>query len=240
MKQLLYISAIAVAALVGVSSCCNGPKASFTNDIDSVSYAYGTMFGSQYSNFGDTGIVVPEKVMNTENFLAAFEEAFKKDSANLKMTPDEARNILNDFQMKMQREMEEKMMKAAAENKEKGEAFMAENAKKEGVQTLESGLQIQILEPGKGKNPTMDDKVTVKYKGTLIDGTVFDQNESAEFPLKGVVKGFSEGLMQLKKGGKAILTMPSSLAYGDRGAGQNIPGGSTLQFEVELLDINSK
>ena len=213
MKKLFFSSLIAAAALVGVSSCCNGgaPKVSLNNDLDSLGYSYGVLFGTQYSNFSDTGIIVPEVSMDADNFLAGFIK-----------------------------QREEQMQKEIAENKEKGHAFMAENAKKEGVKTLESGLQIQILNEGKGKQPKADDDVTVSYKGTLVDGTVFDQGDSVQFNLNRVVKGFSEGLQNLKEGGKAILTMPSDLAYGDRAAGHKIPAGSTLQFEVELVKINKK
>ena len=237
MKQLLYCSAVAVAAMIGVSSCCNAPKATFNNDIDTVSYAYGVNFGSQFSNFGDSNVVVPGEIMNAENFLAGFSAAFKKDSANTKISAEEARRIIQNFQIKAQQKVEEEMAQKAAENKEKGTVFMAENAKREGVQTLESGLQYEVVKEGKGNAPKEGDRVKVNYKGTLVDGTVFDQNENTEFPVNGVVKGFKEGLMLMKEGGKAILTMPSDLAYGDRGAGQHIQGGATLQFEVELLQV---
>ena len=238
MKKFFYISAVAFAALMGMNSCGNSvPSAKFANDIDTVSYAYGIMFGQQYANFGDEGVVVPEKTMNVDNFLAGFSVAFTRDSANQKMSVEEAQQILNQFQMKMQQEMEAKRQKDLAENKEKGQAFMAENAKKDGVQTLESGLQIQVLKEGNGKQPKETDKVKVNYKGSLIDGTVFDQNDSIDFPLNGVVKGFKEGLLNMKEGGKAILTFPSDLGYGDRGAGKDIPAGATLQFEVELIEV---
>lgn len=242
MKKLFFSSLIAAAALVGVSSCCNGgaPKVSLNNDLDSLGYSYGVLFGTQYSNFSDTGIIVPEVSMDADNFLAGFINAFKRDSNNVKIKASDAEKFVRDYQMKLQKQREEQMQKEMAENKEKGNAFMAENAKKEGVKTLESGLQIQILNEGKGKQPKADDDVTVSYKGTLVDGTVFDQGDSVQFNLNRVVKGFSEGLQNLKEGGKAILTMPSDLAYGDRAMGHKIPAGSTLQFEVELVKINKK
>lgn len=238
MKKLLFSAVAAVITAISVSSCCNGvPSANLKSDLDTLGYAYGVMFGSQYSNFQDSGVVVPEVTMNLDNFLAGFVTAIRRDSDNLKMTPEEANTFLRAFNDKLRREMEEKRMQEVDENKAKGADFMAENAKKEGVKTLESGLQIEMLAEGKGKQPKEGDKVLVKYKGTLIDGTVFDQNDNAEFSTNGVVKGFKEGLLNLKEGGKAILTMPSNLAYGDRGAGAKIPGGATLQFEVELLQV---
>lgn len=240
MKKLFFISA-AVATVLGISSCGNTiPSAKLNNDLDSLGYSYGVLFGTQYSNFSDTGIIVPEVSMDADNFLAGFINAFKRDSNNVKIKVSDAEKFVRDYQMKLQKQREEKMQQEIAENKEKGTAFMAENAKKEGVKTLESGLQIQVLSEGKGKQPKADDDVTVSYKGTLVDGTVFDQGDSVEFNLGRVVKGFSEGLQNLKEGGKAILTMPSDLAYGDRAAGHKIPAGSTLQFEVELVKVNKK
>ena len=240
MKKLFFISA-AVATVLGISSCGNTiPSAKLNNDLDSLGYSYGVLFGTQYSNFSDTGIIVPEVSMDADNFLAGFINAFKRDSNNVKIKVSDAEKFVRDYQMKLQKQREEKMQQEIAENKEKGTAFMAENAKKEGVKTLESGLQIQVLSEGKGKQPKADDDVMVSYKGTLVDGTVFDQGDSVEFNLGRVVKGFSEGLQNLKEGGKAILTMPSDLAYGDRAAGHKIPAGSTLQFEVELVKVNKK
>ena len=240
MKKLFFISA-AVATVLGISSCGNTiPSAKLNNDLDSLGYSYGVLFGTQYSNFSDTGIIVPEVSMDADNFLAGFINAFKRDSNNVKIKVSDAEKFVRDYQMKLQKQREEKMQQEIAENKEKGTAFMAENAKKEGVKTLESGLQIQVLSEGKGKQPKADDDVTVSYKGTLVDGTVFDQGDSVQFNLNRVVKGFSEGLQNLKEGGKAILTMPSDLAYGDRAAGHKIPAGSTLQFEVELVKVNKK
>ena len=178
--------------------------------------------------------------MELDNFLAGFITAIKRDSANLKMTTEEAEAFVRSFQMKIQEEMRAKQEAELKENKAKGADFMAKNATEEGVVTLESGLQIKTLVEGTGKQPSADDKVLVNYVGTLIDGTQFDANDSIEFNLNGVVKGFSEGISNMKVGGSAIITMPSDLAYGDRAMGQNIPAGSTLQFKVDLLDIVKK
>ena len=230
---------LAIAAIAcGFSSCNKAPKATYAQgDIDTLAYAYGVMFGTQYSNFTDTGIVVPEKVMNLDNFLAGFITAIRKDSTGLTMDADEAQQYVQQFQMKIRQQMEEKRQAELNENKAKGADYMAANAQKEGVQTLESGLQILNVVEGTGAQAKEEDKVLVNYKGSLIDGTQFDANDSTEFNVNGVVKGFKEGIMNMKEGGKAILVMPSDLAYGDRGAGQNIPGGSTLVFEVELLKV---
>jgi len=240
MKNFL-LSMLAVAAIAcGFSSCNNAPKASYAQgDLDTLAYAYGVMFGNQYSNFTDPGVVVPDtnKVMNLDNFLAGFITAIKRDSAHLDMTVEEAQEFLQSYQMKLRQEMEEKRQAELNEAKTAGADFMAKNATKEGVVVTESGLQIETIKEGTGAQAKEGDKVLVNYKGTLIDGTQFDANDSTEFNVNGVVKGFKEGIMAMKEGGKSILTMSSDLAYGDRGAGQNIPGGSTLVFEVELLKV---
>ncbi|MCF0179996.1 MAG: FKBP-type peptidyl-prolyl cis-trans isomerase [Bacteroidales bacterium] len=237
MKKFLF-SVIAVVAFgMTMASCSyNAPKAKFNNDLDSLGYAYGVMFGNQYSNFTDSGVVVPEVTMELDNFLAGFITAIKRDSANLKMTIEEAQQFLQEFNQKLQVKMNEKREAELKANKDAGAEFMAKNANLEGVVTLESGLQIKTLTEGTGAKPSTEDKVLVNYVGTLIDGTQFDANDSIEFSLSGVVKGFSEGISNMKEGGSAIITMPSDMAYGDRSTG-NIPAGSTLQFKVDLLKI---
>jgi FKBP-type peptidyl-prolyl cis-trans isomerase FklB len=125
--------------------------------------------------------------------------------------------------------------------KEEGEKFLQENALREEVKTTESGLQYEVLVAGKGVQPTAESTVKVHYEGTLIDGTVFDSSyergEPIEFPLNGVIKGWTEGLQLMSVGAKYKLYIPYELGYGERGAGQNIPPYSTLIFTVELLEI---
>ena len=124
---------------------------------------------------------------------------------------------------------------------EKGQAFLAENATNPGVQKTASGLQSLIVTPGEGRSPKATDTVKVNYRGTLLDGTEFDssykRNEPIEFPLNGVIKGWTEGLQLIKEGGKITLFIPSNLAYGPRGAGGAIGPDETLIFDVELLKI---
>ncbi|MCW9732557.1 FKBP-type peptidyl-prolyl cis-trans isomerase [Avibacterium sp. 20-15] len=124
---------------------------------------------------------------------------------------------------------------------EAGKAYLAENAKKEGVQVTDSGLQYEILVEGNGKIPSKQDQVRVHYTGTLTDGTVFDSSvqrgQPAEFPVSGVIAGWVEALSMMPVGSKWKLTIPHNLAYGERGAGASIPPFSPLVFEVELLDI---
>lgn len=125
---------------------------------------------------------------------------------------------------------------------ETGRAFLAENAKKPGVQQTASGLQYLILEPGKGGKPKETDLVEVHYRGTLLDGKEFDssyrRNEPAQFPLNRVIAGWTEGLQLVQEGGKIRLFIPSNLAYGPRGAGGAIGPDETLIFDVELLKIH--
>lgn len=127
------------------------------------------------------------------------------------------------------------------ESKQEGEKFLAENAARPGVVTLPSGLQYEVLQEGNGEKPTVDDEVTVHYRGTLVNGTEFDSSiergEPATFPLNKVIKGWIEGLQLMSVGSKWKLYIPSALAYGTRGAGSRIPPNSALIFEVELLSI---
>ncbi|PIE01948.1 MAG: peptidylprolyl isomerase [Acidobacteria bacterium] len=145
-----------------------------------------------------------------------------------------------EFQMEAQNKQREKMQQAATKNNEEAAKWLAENASKEGVKTTDSGLQYKVITMGKGKKPTASDKVKVHYKGTLVDGTEFDssykRNKPAEFPLGGVIKGWTEGLQLMPVGSKFVFYIPPELGYGPSGAG-SIPPGAALVFEVELLDI---
>lgn len=141
----------------------------------------------------------------------------------------------------MQKISQEKQAEGAAKNKAAGEAYLAENAQKEGVTTTESGLQYKVLVAGDGAQPTTNDQVQVHYRGTLIDGTVFDSSydrgEPIVFPVTGVIQGWVEALQLMKVGDKFELAIPSDLAYGANGSGPVIGPDATLVFEVELLSI---
>ena len=126
----------------------------------------------------------------------------------------------------------------ALENQEQGRAFLAENAKKEGVKTTASGLQYKVLTEGTGKSPVATDQVTVNYAGTLISGKEFDASKGINFPLKGVIAGWTEGLQLMKEGGKYRFFIPPELAYGTRGAGGVIGPNQTLIFDVDLIKVN--
>lgn len=120
---------------------------------------------------------------------------------------------------------------------EAGKAFLAENAKRPGVITTPSGLQYQVLQEGKGRQPGATDMVRVNYAGSLVDGHEFDRGEGIEFPLDRVIPGWTEGLQLMKEGGKTRFFIPSDLAYGDRGAGGVIPPNAALIFEVDLIAV---
>jgi FKBP-type peptidyl-prolyl cis-trans isomerase FklB len=159
----------------------------------------------------------------------------------LQLTEEEMVQEIQNFQQEMQAKMAAEMEAKAAENKASGEAFMTENAKQEGVVVTESGLQYKIIEPGQGDSPGPADVATVHYRGTLIDGTQFDSSydrgQPASFPVGGVIAGWSEALQLMKPGAKWQLVIPAELAYGERGAGQDIGPNSTLLFDVELISV---
>ena len=157
------------------------------------------------------------------------------------LTEEEMRQEIQALQTKLMERQAEDMKKLGEKNKIEGEKFLAENAKKEGVKTLPSGLQYKELKAGTGKSPKATDSVTTHYSGTLIDGTEFDssykRNEPATFPVSGVIAGWTEALQLMKEGAKWQLFLPSSLAYGERGAGRDIGPNATLIFEVELIKV---
>ncbi|MFC0679264.1 FKBP-type peptidyl-prolyl cis-trans isomerase [Lysobacter korlensis] len=158
------------------------------------------------------------------------------------MTEEQAQQVREAFTQKMQTQQVQKMMAAAKENETKGQAFLAENAKKPGVQTTASGLQYQVLSEGTGPKPKATDAVRAHYKGMLLDGKVFDSSyergEPATFVLPQMVPGWQEGIPLMNVGSKYRFWIPSKLGYGEQGTpGGPIPPNATLVFEVELLDI---
>lgn len=196
-------------------------------DVAKASYSLGfTMADNLVSNFADS--------IDEDAFVRGARDRFG-DSERL-VSLEEARASLNALAEKQMVAVAER----ATENLAAGEAFLAENGAREGVVTLESGLQYEVLEAAEGEQPGRTDTVTTHYKGTLVDGTVFDSSydrgEPASFPLDGVIPGWTEALQLMSVGSKYRLYIPPSLAYGEQDRGP-IPGNSTLIFDVELLDI---
>ncbi len=159
----------------------------------------------------------------------------------LRLTEEEMVAEIQTFQQEMQTKMAAEMEKAVAKNQAEGEAFLVENAKQEGVVVTESGLQYKVIEIGEGDSPGAADVATVHYRGTLIDGTQFDSSydrgQPATFPVGGVIAGWTEALQMMKPGAKWQLVIPAVLAYGERGAGQDIGPNATLIFDVELISV---
>ena len=195
--------------------------------MDKFSYAIGLGIGQNLLSMGARGI-------NVEDFAQAISDVLNGN--NTAITHNEAREIVNKY-------FEELEAKMNAENIEKGKAFLAENAKKDGIVTLPSGLQYQVLKEGNGKKPAATDRVKCHYEGTLIDGTLFDSSikrgQPAVFGVNQVIKGWVEALQLMGEGAKWKLFIPSELGYGAQQAGELIPPHSTLIFEVELIEVLS-
>jgi len=193
--------------------------------MDKFSYAIGLGIGQNLLSMGAQGI-------NVEDFAQAIADVLNRNE--LAMSHNEAREIVNKYFM----ELEEKMN---AENIEKGKVFLEENAKKEGIVTLPSGLQYEVITEGNGKKPSATDRVKCHYEGTLIDGTLFDSSikrgQPAVFGVNQVIKGWVEALQLMSEGSKWRLFIPSELGYGAQQAGEMIPPHSTLIFEVELIEV---
>ena len=196
------------------------------NEIDSVSYSLGVNIGENLkTQFPD---------INLKNFELAIKDVLDNQKEP-KISGADAQKVIQNYFQKQQ-------AKASKSVIEEGKKFLTENSKKDGVITLESGLQYEIIKSGEGAKPTINDQVTTHYHGTLLDGTVFDSSvergQPATFPVSGVIKGWTEALQLMTVGSKWKLFVPYDLAYGERGAGPKIGPYTTLIFEVELISIN--
>ena len=218
---------IAISALIFITACKSEAtkEVVLANEIDSVSYSLGVNIGENIkTQFEDIKI---------DNFLSGMQEVI--DGVEPKVNNDQALMVIQNYFTKKQSAKSEVKI-------EEGRKFLEENSKKEGVITLASGLQYEVIIDGSGEKPKLEDNVTTHYHGTLLDGTVFDSSvdrgEPASFPVGGVIKGWTEALQLMTVGSKWKLYVPYDLAYGERGAGPQIGPYSTLIFEVELLNIN--
>lgn len=231
MKKIILAGTLAFA--IGFSACeqksSEGTEQSsntMDNSLDSLSYSFGISIGN---NLKQNEI----EELNPDMVAKGIADVYSDAPAAMSM--EESQGIIQAY-------YETKANQKGAANSEKGKAFLSENSQKEGVQTTQSGLQYEVLSEGDGNMPKITDKVTVHYRGTLIDGTVFDSSyergEPASFPVNGVIPGWIEALQMMPVGSKWKLYIPSELAYGERGAGRMIGPNETLIFEVELLSID--
>jgi len=219
MNKLVLVGAS--VALLGVVACTK----KLDTDLKKASYAIGQQIGG---NMKQQNIEIDSEVM-----AMSMKDALKGDS---KMTKEEIQQAM----MKLQEAAMKKQTEAAEENKKKGAEFLEKNKSAEGVKVTASGLQYKVEKEGDGKTPVKTDTVKAHYKGTLTDGTQFDSSydrgQPAEFPVQGVIPGWSEALQMMKVGAKYKLFVPPELAYGASGR-PGIPANSVLVFEVELIDI---
>jgi len=226
MKLKATILTAALAGLTFTSCNSHGINAK-SSAVDSVSYAFGINVGESLSKLKIEGL-------NPDIIAQGIADMLKNDGINAKMTSEESIEVIQTFFQNMQVQMLSKNLKA-------GEDFLAKNKDEEGVITTESGLQYKIITEGTGIKPTENDEVEVHYRGTLLNGEEFDSSyeygQPMKFRLGSVIKGWVEGLQQIKEGSKVTLWIPANLAYGEQAAG-SIEPNSTLIFEVELLKVH--
>lgn len=233
MKRQLLAMLGTLAILLLASGCTAEDKAPQLNSLmDKVSYSIGLNIGK---DFKTQAIEVDPDLL-----VRGVKDALSGGEPLL--SEEQIQETIAAFQQELVARQEAQAKELAGKNQDEGAAFLAENGQKEGVITLESGLQYKVLEEGSGKSPQATDTVTVHYRGTLIDGSEFDSSygrgEPATFPVGGVIAGWTEALQLMKEGAKWQLVIPPSLAYGERGAGPVIGPNATLVFDVELISVN--
>ncbi len=206
-------------------------QASLKTTKDKVSYIIGFNIGSGMKRDGVD--------VDVNKLAAGLAAALSGGKSQLSDADTQA--VMQAFQQEMMAKQQTQQATVGVEEMKKGQAFLAANKSKPGVKTTASGLQYQVITAGKGKTPKLTDTVTTNYRGTFIDGKEFDSSykrgQPASFPVNGVIPGWTEALQLMKEGGKWKLFIPSNLAYGPRGAGQDIPPNSTLVFDIELLKV---
>lgn len=229
-----FTSIITLTFIVIASSCAtqngngkskNKSKMDLKTEVDSVSYSIGLNIAENLSNQGLNELNIEALAKGMDDYLAKNDLAISKEQG----------------EQFIQMYMQKKSMEVANENKKAGEEFLTENGKKDGIITLESGMQYEVIVEGKGAIPTANDRVKTHYHGTLIDGTVFDSSvergQPATFGVTQVIQGWQEALQLMPVGSKWRLYIPYNLAYGERGAGGQIGPFATLIFDIELIEI---
>src|SRR5436190_23704446 len=229
MKRLtIYLAAILVAS-IGLAQDKAQPQ--LKDQKEKASYSIGHELGASLKK-GNMDV-------NTDILMKGLKDGLT--GAKSLLTDEQIKETMTAFQKEMMEKQQAAQKELGEKNAVAGEKFLAENKTKEGVKTTASGLQYKVLKEGSGEPPKETDTVVTNYRGTLLDGTEFDssykRNEPATFPVNRVIKGWTEALQLMKPGAKYQLVIPSSLAYGERGAGQLIGPNATLIFEVELLSI---
>ena len=220
---------IAVMAAFSFAICSAEETPKMQDENDEINYSLGYQIG---------GDLKRQKVeIRSDLIIRGIKDAMT--GAKPLLSSKEMRNILVDLKRRVTEADRKKLMEARSRNLAEGEAFLSENAKKEGVHVLPSGLQYRVIREGSGATPKSTDTVTVNYRGTLVDGTEFDssykRNKPARFRVDRVIRGWTEALQMMKEGAEWELFIPAELAYGQQGAGKAIPPNSVLIFRVELL-----
>jgi FKBP-type peptidyl-prolyl cis-trans isomerase len=230
MKKLSVLACLLLVFCSVVLLACKEETAADAVDKDT-SYAFGMLMASQLG--------LPEVVFDYDAFRDGFRDY--NEARETRITTDKAMEYINNLFMRLQSADDELSWLEGEMNREEGEAFLAENRQRDNVKTTPSGLQYEVLVEGSGEKPGPEDTVQVHYEGTLISGFVFDSSYArgipAEFPLYGVIQGWTEGLQLMGVGSTYKFYIPSDLAYGQYGAGTSVPPNATLIFTVELLSI---
>lgn len=230
LKITLKLMAILGILLAAAQVCAAEPPALKTQK-DKISYGIGVDIARNFTRLGiDFDVDILEK---------GFRDALS--GTKLLMSEEDLRTTMNAYRAELMQKQILALKAAGEDNKKKGDAFLAENKKKEGVMTLPSGLQYKILKAGGGRKPTEADSIECRYRGALIDGAEFDNSDRAGqpaiFKVMGVISGWREALKLMPTGSKWQLFIPPQLAYGERGAGRDIGPNATLIFDLELLAI---
>ena len=235
MRKSILFFVFFLSLAVMISGCKKGFKFGSSDyelesETDTISYVIGMDVGENLSS--------QEIDINPQAFLQGLVDALEENAI---FDEQEKQRVIMALNQQMQTKQMDKMKNESEEHKKLGSEFLAKNRKEKGVVELSSGLQYKVIKEGKGEKPKETDVVTVHYRGKLLDGTVFDasydRGEPATFPLNQVIRGWTEGVQLMSQGAVYEFYIPSDLAYGDRGAGEKIPGGSTLIFEVELISF---
>lgn len=218
-----------IAIFLGMTTLLVGQEPTWT-DWEKTIYSLGYQFGSDFKS--------RDVNLDPEIFMKGLKAGLAGES---ELNEDEMNKLRQQFFADMQKKQQEMAQKQATQNQLAAEAFLKENKEKAGVITTESGLQYRVITEGTGKAPTESDKVRVHYAGRLLDGAEFDSSikrgQPAEFPVRGVIKGWQEALQLMKEGTKIEAYIPPELGYGNRGAPPRIPGNALLIFEMELLEV---